>query len=30
MCTLELMQSYYYWPRMQDDLEAYVRICRVC
>ena len=28
--TLALVQNNYYWPRMQDDVEAYVRTCLVC
>lgn len=28
--TLALVRNNYYWPRMQDDIEAYVRTCLVC
>lgn len=29
-CTLALVQTSYYWPRIQDDIEAYVKTCLVC
>ncbi|KAL0419180.1 UNVERIFIED_CONTAM: hypothetical protein Sradi_1331500 [Sesamum radiatum] len=25
-----LLARRYYWPRMEEDVEAYVRICLVC
>ena len=28
--TLALTEENYYWPRMRDDVEAYVKTCRVC
>ena len=28
--TLALLEASYYWPRMRDDVEAYVRTCLVC
>ncbi|GKC64180.1 transposon Tf2-12 polyprotein [Tanacetum coccineum] len=28
--TLALLQGYYYWPNMQDDVEVYVKPCLVC
>ncbi|GKC60587.1 transposon Tf2-2 polyprotein, partial [Tanacetum coccineum] len=28
--TLALLQRHYYWPNMQDDVEAYVKTCLVC
>ncbi|KAJ4725651.1 hypothetical protein OWV82_004489 [Melia azedarach] len=28
--TLALVEDAYYWPRMRDDVEAYVRTCLVC
>ncbi|KAL3524838.1 hypothetical protein ACH5RR_013210 [Cinchona calisaya] len=28
--TLALMHNGYYWPRMRDDVETYVRTCLVC
>lgn len=28
--TLALLEESYYWPRMQDDVELYVRTCLVC
>ncbi|KAI4313284.1 hypothetical protein L6164_026275 [Bauhinia variegata] len=27
---LALIQKSYYWPHMQDDIEAYVRTCLIC
>ncbi|KAA0032828.1 reverse transcriptase [Cucumis melo var. makuwa] len=28
--TLALVHDKYYWPRMQDDIESYVKTCLVC
>jgi len=28
--TLALAEENYYWPRMRDDVEAYVKTCLVC
>nr|XP_016483424.1 PREDICTED: uncharacterized protein LOC107804107 [Nicotiana tabacum] len=28
--TMALIESSYYWPRMRDDIEVYVRTCLVC
>ncbi|GKV19476.1 hypothetical protein SLEP1_g29735 [Rubroshorea leprosula] len=28
--TMALVEELYYWPRMRDDVEAYVRTCLVC
>jgi hypothetical protein len=28
--TLSLVQERFYWPRLRDDVEAYVRTCLVC
>lgn len=28
--TLALFEDSYYWPRMRDDVELYVRTCLVC
>ena len=28
--TLALIEASYYWPRMRDDIEAYVRTCLIC
>ena len=28
--TLALTEENYYWPRMRDDVEAYVKSCLVC
>ncbi|GKV44052.1 hypothetical protein SLEP1_g51279 [Rubroshorea leprosula] len=28
--TMALMEELYYWPKMRDDVEAYVRTCLVC
>ncbi|RVW80092.1 hypothetical protein CK203_052417 [Vitis vinifera] len=28
--TGALLESAYYWPQMQDEVEAYVRTCLVC
>ena len=28
--TLALIEAYYCWPRMRDDIEAYVRTCLIC
>ena len=28
--TLALLEASYYWPRLRDDVEAYVRTCLVC
>ncbi|GKV50067.1 hypothetical protein SLEP1_g56783 [Rubroshorea leprosula] len=28
--TMALVEDLYYWPRMRDDIEAYVRTCLVC
>ncbi|KAL3499013.1 hypothetical protein ACH5RR_041745 [Cinchona calisaya] len=28
--TLALIQNGYYWPRMRDDVETYVRTCLIC
>lgn len=28
--TFALNQDKYYWPKMQDDIEAYVKTCLVC
>ncbi len=28
--TRALLESAYYWPRMRDDVEAYVKTCLVC
>ena len=28
--TLALTEENYYWPRMRDDVEAYVKTCLVC
>lgn len=28
--TLALVQRYYYWPRLHEDVEAYVKTCLVC
>ncbi|KAJ4728107.1 Retrotransposon protein, putative, Ty3-gypsy subclass [Melia azedarach] len=28
--TMALLEDAYYWPRMRDDVEAYVKTCLVC
>ncbi|KAM3344010.1 hypothetical protein P3S68_026101 [Capsicum galapagoense] len=28
--TMDLLEATYYWPRMRDDIEVYVRTCLVC
>ncbi|PHT91027.1 hypothetical protein T459_06140 [Capsicum annuum] len=28
--TMALLEAAYYWPRMRDDIEVYVRTCLVC
>lgn len=29
-CTLALLSQSYYWPRMENDVEQYVKTCLVC
>ena len=28
--TIALVEETYYWPRMEEDIEAYVKTCLVC
>ena len=27
---LALLSHVYFWPKMEDDIEAYVKTCHVC